>query len=277
MNKLQLLEYAKTLTNEDDITKLISAAEKLEKYLNDNQNIKNILMWSDDINYFANMIKIDHPVKGYVNWNPHGYQRDLLTRMTSGQKMLITHARQFGITTTHCVYALWKAQTCADYSIVIATPSFTLVKSIMEKLIIMYDGFSGGELHPIIEKNSTNIKFNNNSSINFISANPICGKSVDLLIFDNAAFVSYSKSKDFWEGMLPTIKPNGQIIVSSNAGETKGLFYELWTSGKFLNILLPWQVDPTRDTNWAEERLKAIGKDRFDQEYNCQFKPHESQ
>ena len=272
MDKVQLLQFVKTLTNEEDITKLISAAEKLEKYLNDNQNIKNILLWSEDINHFANMIKISHPVKGCVKWNPHGYQRDLLTRMATGQKILITHARQLGMTTTLIVYALWKAQTCANYSVVIATPSFNCVKSVLEKMNVIYDGFSDGELCPLTQRNSTRMRFDNNSSIDIITANAtMCGTSIDLLIIDNAAYISHSKSKDFWTSMLPTIRKNGQIIISSCAGDNTGLFYDLWKSEQFFNITLPWQVDPTRDLNWADKQSKTIGKDAFDQQYNCKF------
>ena len=245
MNKTSLLEYARNLTGEQDIDKLIHAAQKLQQYFADP-----VISHTNSIHDFASMLQINNPCRGSIPFIPRGYQQDLLTRFELNQNVIITHDRQLGITTTLAAYAAYRLHYYSDQTILIVHPTFNQLKCNINIIQDMIRHFPPGVFPTICTNTATNIKLNNGSMIFGATASGKSGlgTAIDLLIIDNAAFISYSKQQEFWHSIMPSLKTsNSQIIVASaDTPDKTGLFYDLQKSDQFVNVKLPWYVDPTR-------------------------------
>lgn len=108
--------------------------------------------------------------------------------------------------------------------------------------------------------------------------------SHNCLILDEFAFLPKNVEDKLFASVYPVISqdPNGKIFLISTPNGTNNLFYKIWTQAnskdttKNLDGWKPfqmfyWQV-PGHDTpEWKEAQIAAIGEQRFQQEFNCQF------
>lgn len=94
---------------------------------------------------------------------------------------------------------------------------------------------------------------------------------------DEFAFIHNNLADDFFTSVFPTISSgkNTKFIMSSTP-KGMNLFYKFWTDAKagrngFMPYEVHWSQVPGRDKAWYEETIKAVGTQKFDQEYNCHF------
>lgn len=108
--------------------------------------------------------------------------------------------------------------------------------------------------------------------------------SHNCLILDEFAFLPKSVEDKLFASVYPVVSqdPNGKIIIVSTPNGKNNLFYQIWSQAnakdksKNLDGWMPfqmyyWQV-PGHDTpEWKAAQIAAIGEQRFQQEFNCQF------
>lgn len=142
-------------------------------------------------------------------------------------------------------------------------------------------------LKPACEEwNKKNVRFSNRSTIQAFasSSNGPRGQSMNVLILDEFAFLSKSVEDKLFASVYPVVSqdPNGKIIIVSTPNGKNNLFYKIWTAANSKDKtknqdgwkpfqMFYWQV-PGHDTpEWKAAQIAAIGEQKFQQEYNCQF------
>jgi hypothetical protein len=97
------------------------------------------------------------------------------------------------------------------------------------------------------------------------------------IFLDEFAFVPQNIAEEFITSVYPTISSGTTtkvIMVSTPNG--MNLFYRFWTDAiNNRNLYKPieahWSVVPGRDEKWAEDQMKQLGQEKFDQEFGCSF------
>lgn len=97
------------------------------------------------------------------------------------------------------------------------------------------------------------------------------------IFLDEFAFVPKNIAEEFITSVYPTIssgKTTKVIMVSTPNG--MNLFYKYWTDAvNKRNLYTPveahWSVVPGRDEAWAEDQIKQLGEEKFEQEFGCSF------
>lgn len=98
----------------------------------------------------------------------------------------------------------------------------------------------------------------------------------DLIIVDGLAYLPYSADAEFWSTIVPL---SDHIILASEPGQARGLFYNLWQNNpNFRKVMLTWHT-PLYDDKLPEERKnevarlrEALGDDRFRNQFECAFR-----
>lgn len=276
--RLDYLQAAKDLTGSTDINILIDAAKKLEAYFNPetNQNFNKPL---GTLTEFMSSVKIHHPTKGAIPFSPYEFQTDVANAVyeTKTPIVMIKAARQMGMTTTMCAYALYEAVSRSDQSILILAERFLIAQEMMDRIKYMIET-STMSLPHIEEYSKNSIKFSNGSRI-FVRAaseHSTRGMSLTHVILENASFIPYGKGDAIWQSFIPCIATGGKIILQSCAMYQKGLFYDFWTGNKqgTTKISVTWDMHPDRDQVWADQMKQTLGQERFKSEYEGEFIPY---
>lgn len=270
---LDLLKAAKELTGSSDISVILDAAAKIKNFIWPSSTIPT------NATEFAEKCVIRHPVKGATNIKLYDYQRQLLEDLDQYHHMMITSARQMGLTTMLVIYLLYRASHNPGENIHIASNSMPNSKEIFNRMcdILM----SSDLLVPATQSTRSGvIRFNNGSQIMIGSLSEFTIKSKEdqlhniptTLLIDNSAFISYKTFTTYWEKNYPEMV-NTRIILASTAHYNEGPFYDLWeTKNDFKKILIPWQKHPARDEAWRYHMIGMIGEESFKSEYECQFR-----
>jgi len=235
---------------------------------------------ASDITYFAEKYyTIIHPVRGEEIIKLFPFQREMLENMRNNRQNLIMAARQLGKTTCASIYLLWFSIFNPSKNIAILANKQSTAIGIVDDIKKGYEMLPAW-LKPGVKKyDQLEMKFENESRIfaRATSQDAIRGDSVSLLFLDEFAFVAENIAEQFWVANYPTLSTGGNIIVVSTPNGTAGKFYELWksaTSAKntaWKTMKIPWHAHPDRDEKWKEIQIQAIGKVKFQQEYNVSF------
>jgi very-short-patch-repair endonuclease len=98
------------------------------------------------------------------------------------------------------------------------------------------------------------------------------------LLVDEAAHIDEHMLEEFWSAVYPTISndPDARLIMASTPNGVGNLFHDLWEKAQsdtsewgYLKVL--WNEIPGRDEAWAAGKIKDLGQDKFEQEYECKF------
>jgi len=234
-----------------------------------------------DINEFLPYVKIVHPDRGEIVFEPYEYQKVLLKKFQKNRFNIGLLARQSGKTTAVGVYALWYAIFNPDKVIGIVSNKEGSAKMILNRLKKMYERLPVWLKPGVKEYQKTGVTFDNETQI-IISAtteDAFRGQTMNLLICDEFAFVPKNMAKDFWAANYPTISASKQakVIVISTPNGMHNLFHKLWVKAErgdneFKTTRVNWRQVPGRDEKWAEQELKNLGsKQRFNQEHEVEF------
>jgi hypothetical protein len=244
------------------------------------EQIKEIKKCKDDIFSFLKHIKIVHPDYGRITFEPYDYQRKLFDLLVNNRFVACLMARQMGKSLSVGAYALWYALFNADKVIGIVSNKESSAIDFLSRIKIMYEELPPWIKCGVVEYNKKTIILENGTIIvaGATSKNAFRGKTANIIISDELAFVEGDKAEDFYMSNYPTISVSkyGKFIAISTPNGIGGLFYELYTGAeKGRNEFIPYKVDwrehPERDEEWARIQLRNIGQRRFDQEYNIEF------
>ena len=231
----------------------------------------------DPVYFFNSYLKIQHPVRGLIDFDTYPFQDDCVERFLENRFSIILKSRQLGMSTLVAAYAVWMALFQKDKNILIIATKLSVAQNFITKVKTMIRSLPKWLVLPqIVTNNKQLIEFSHGSSIKAIPTSDDAGRSeaLSLLIVDEAAFV-----RDFdqlWMGLYPTVSTGGRVILLSTPNGVGGQYYKLYTdaeqgSNEFVSIKLPWDVHPERGQEWFDKTTKNLSNRQISQEYLCDF------
>lgn len=266
------LRLAKELTGSSDIDVVISSASKIAKYMNGSQVAQYHSMMR--IEEFAKTCKISHPINGAIHFKPYDFQINILKELKAPGSVIINISRQMGMSTMLGVFALHECVTKPDQTIVLMASKFASALDHLDRIRFMLETGENQLWPKVVTLNKGMIVFDNGSRIlaKVADSNSSKGLSISTLIAVDAAYYPFSKEKDLWISLMPTITLGGKIIMASTPNLDKGLFYNNWINDiGWRKLLCTWSEHPERDEAWANKYRDMLGPVNFTREYECSF------
>lgn len=241
---------------------------------------------SKNINQFVKYVKILGP-EGFAEFRPYQYQIKLMrkfvhsweNRRTEKHNHIVVGPRQSGKTTALAVYALWYLLFNSDKCIGLLGYKHSISKEILLRIKEIYNNLPDFLKQDVVRNTKEQFKLANGSYIftAAMCARCVRGKTVDLLLFDEAAFTSDSDFDEFIRSVFPTqaARPDAQMImISTPHGGNQ--FYEIYKravsgASSFIATRLRYDCVPGRDEAWKERIIRDYGLRCFEQEYNASF------
>ena len=270
----------------------IKKAHSKQKYtLEEVKHLEACMHPTDGPLYFAkNFIKIQHPTKGSMKFEPYGYQEDLLRAYHDHRYTIAMLPRQMGKTTCAAAYLLWYCMFTPEAQVLIAAHKYTGAQDIMNRYRFGYENLPDFIRAGIYTYNRNTIEFDNGSRIQATTTTEDTGrgKSLSLIYCYEFAFVQPpEKAREFWTALSPTLSTGGKAIVTSTPNSDEDQFAQIWTEANkkfdeygndnvvgtngFYPFFAPWVEHPDRDEAWAQEERAKIGEERFRREFDCEF------
>jgi len=244
---------------------------------------------SGPLYFMTTHVKIQHPTKGGISFEPFSYQLDLIENYNSHRYSINMLGRQMGKTTVAAGYLLWYAMFKPDSTILVAAHKAAGAFEIMQRIRYAYESVPDHIRAGVTEYNKGSLSFDNGSRI--VSAttteNTGRGMSLTLVYLDEFAFVPPRIAEEFWTSLSPTLATGGKCIITSTPNSDEDTFANIWTQANklfdehgneqevgvngFKPLLAKWDEHPDRDANWAIEERGRIGEERFKREHECEF------
>lgn len=234
----------------------------------------------DDFFHFCQYVKVVHPDQGKVTYKPRWYQKELLQKILNNRYFVGLLSRQVGKSVSVGVYALWYSQFNANKVIGIVSNKENSAKDILKRIKGMYEELPFWLKCGVKEYNMTSVVFDNGTEIvvSATSDDAFRGKSINVLIADEFAFVNKNMAEEFWASNFPTLAASeeSKIIIISTPNGLWNLFERIYTSATkdengFVCCKYDWRVIPGRDEEWKRKQIKILGKTKFNQEHEVQF------
>jgi len=246
--------------------------------INKTNQIKEIVKsGKDPVYFFNNYLKIQHPVRGLIQFDTYPFQDDCVETFIDERFSIILKSRQLGMSTLVAAYSVWLALFQKDKNVLIIATKLSVAQNFISKVKTMIRSLPKWLVLPeIVTNNKQLIEFSHGSSIKAIPTSDDAGRSeaLSLLIIDEAAFVR--NFDELWMGLYPTISTGGRVIILSTPNGVGGQYYKLYTDAEaglneFRSIKLPWNIHPERDETWFNETTKNLSQRQISQEYLCDF------
>lgn len=221
--------------------------------------------------------------KGKVLFQPRSYQSDVIRTILSGDMSCILAPRQCGKSTTLALYALH--QTIFQNDFTVGFTSFTTAncKDVLARFKTAYEGLPSFLKPAVTLYNRTEVRFANGSQmyVQVTSENALRGRTNNLAIIDEFAFVNPLIAEEFYTALLPSLTADGEesttkaVFISTPRG-TAGKFAEIafgamaGTNGySFLKV--DHTLIPGRTPEFKAKMLRKMSKEKYAQEYECSF------
>jgi len=282
----------KTITIEDDAfgglrgNKSVKAAGQKVYTTQDEAKhiVSEIIKCMEDIVYFAENYFTIVSYKGKEIIKLYPKQKALLRQIASNQNTIVLAARQAGKSTVYTIFALWYGMFNKDKGVLICANKFATAKELMERIQLAYELLPSWLKQGCEEWNKSRIKFENGSRIEIsaTSASSARGKSGEILIIDEAAFVQNGIMDEFIQSVLPIVssRPDSKIIVVSTPNGTGNWYAETYNKALYNlgedgwhHFRIDWQDVPGRDEDWKRKKIAEFNGDlrKFAQEYGNNF------
>lgn len=242
-----------------------------------------------DILYFAeNYYYILTLDKGEMVIPLYDCQKRAITSMIDSRFFVLMAPRQCGKTTMFGLYALHLACFSDNQRILIVANKGETAREIFTRIKDAYIAMPNWLKPSVKAIGKEHLELANGSKIHITrtTANAARGKTINLLIIDEMAFIEPGLMEAFWRSTYPVISSSesARILCSSTPNGTKNIFYERWKdamdnksnpqadnkSWKCERIY--WREIPGRDEEWKRRTIADIGSiERFKQEFDCEF------
>ncbi len=251
-----------------------------------NKEINIVKACSKNINQFVKYVKILGP-NGIAEFRPYQFQVKLLrkfvhsweNRRTEKHNHIVVGPRQSGKTTALAVYALWYLLFNDDKCIGLLSYKQSISEEILLRIKEIYNNLPDFLKQEVVRNTKEQFKLANGSYIFTASARARCvrGRTVDLILFDEAALTRDSDFEEFIYSVFPTqaARVNSQMImISTPHGDNQ--FYEIYKrsvsgASSFIATRLRYNCVSGRDEAWKERTIRDYGQEFFEQEYNASF------
>jgi hypothetical protein len=241
--------------------------------------------------YFCkNFLKIQHPVRGAIKFEPYEYQERLLQAYHDNKQCIAMLPRQMGKTTCATGYLLWYTMFVPEAQVLIAAHKYEGAQDIMNRYRYGYENLPDFVRAGVHSYNRNTIEYDNGARIQATTTteNTGRGKSLSLIYCDEFAFVQPpEKAKEFWTALSPTLSTGGKCIITSTPNSDEDQFALIWTEANkkfdehgneqklgtngFHSYFAHWAEHPDRDEEWAKTERSKIGEERFRREFDCEF------
>jgi len=225
---------------------------------------------------YCNIQTIDD---GIIKVRLRKYQKEFLNIINDNNKIIGLLARQIGKTTSSALYILWCMIFEKNFTVGIVTNDSELSAEIVSKVKDMYE-----LLPPFLQEG---IKVWNTKSIRLANGNKILsavasgralrGRTLNILLIDEHAFIDGNKIKPFNDSVLPALssgKKTKIIIISTPNGYNH--FHKVYDEAvKGLNGYTPyfadWTAVPGRTQEWKRKEIASTSFVEFNQNHGCHF------
>ena len=244
------------------------------------EEIAEILKCRKDIVYFAETyvyLKTENGLK-HIKLRP--YQKRMLAAMQNNRWLIELASRQIGKSTTVAIFFAHFTIFNTDKTAAIIAQRDQIAGEVFRKVksIIQYLPFF---MKPgCLKFNRTSYAFDNGCNALFrpASIDAMQGYTLDLIFWDEAAYVRNTQAREFWNNIYPTLSSmsNSRVIICSTPNG-RNLFYELWNNaieGKnyFATVRVDWWEVPGRDEEWKQREIANLGSEAaFAQQYGLSF------
>jgi hypothetical protein len=271
---------------------LIKKAHKQDRYTL--EEVKHLEACLDPVTgplYFCkNFLKIQHPVRGAIAFEPYEYQERLINAYHDNKQCIAMLPRQMGKTTCATGYLLWYTMFIPEAQVLIAAHKYEGAQDIMNRYRYGYENLPDFIRAGVHSYNRNTIEYDNGARIQATTTteNTGRGKSLSLIYCDEFAFVQPpEKAKEFWTALSPTLSTGGKCIITSTPNSDEDQFALIWTEANkkfddhgneqklgtngFYSYFAHWSEHPDRDEKWAQVERAKIGDERFRREFECEF------
>ena len=171
---------------------------------------------SGPLYFMKNFMRIQHPTKGGIPFDPFDYQLELIDNYNNFRYSINMLGRQMGKTTVAAGYLLWYAMFKSDSTILVAAHKASGANEIMQRIRYAYESCPDHIRAGVSEYNKGSITFDNGSRIVASTTTETTGRgmSLTLVYCDEFAFVRNTIAKEFWTSLSPTLATGGKCIVT---------------------------------------------------------------
>jgi hypothetical protein len=246
----------------------------------DSEKIQELQKCSMDIWNFFKYVKIVHPDKGRIIFVPREFQKKIIDTIQTNRYVVTMCSRQVGKTTVIAAYGLWYAIFNDDKTVGIVSNKQTSAIDILSRIRLMYEELPVWLKPGVKEYSKTFIQFDNGSKIVVSATSPDAfrGRTLNILVCDEYAFVRKHIADDFWAANYPTISAStdAKILIISTPNGMFNMFHKLYAGAQkgentFIPLRFNWRCIPGRDAKWAQEQRENLGETKFMQEEEVEF------
>ena len=230
----------------------------------------------DPIYFMKKYVKIQHPIRGTVNFDLYEFQEKTLTDLVEHDFNIILKSRQMGISTLTAAYSLWLMVFHKDKNVLCISINQETSKEIVTRVRFANDNLPSWLKVKEQEDNRLSLRLTNGSQIKAVSSAGTSGRSsaLSLLIIDEAAFID--NIAEIWLSAQYTLSTGGRAIMLSTPNGVGNFFHQTWIKAEakeneFNTIRLPWNLHPERDQTWRDKQTELSGVKGAAQECDCDF------
>lgn len=258
----------------------IDPDEPLENYENyDNaRQQKEIIKCCNSFEYFCHKyVKILHPTKGLIPFVLYNYQRQVIRDYEKFRFNIISKFRQGGLTTVSILWGMWRCMFQLDQQVMLlsktdrdATDIGQMVDRACEHLPSWLKPKKDGKWNDHLKQFTET-----GSACKFHSPEAARGKSVTLLIVDEAAFIP--DMDKHWKAMWPILSTGGSCTLVSTVNGLGNWYEQTYHDAqegqnKFHVIDLDYWTHPDyNNEEWVKEQKAQLGEKGFLQEVLREF------
>ena len=230
----------------------------------------------DPIYFMKKYVKIQHPIRGTVNFDLYEFQEKTLTDLVDHDFNIILKSRQMGISTLTAAYSLWLMVFHKDKNVLCISINQETSKEIVTRVRFANDNLPSWLIVKEQEDNRLSLRLTNGSQIKAVSSAGTSGRSsaLSLLIIDEAAFID--NIAEIWLSAQYTLSTGGRAIMLSTPNGVGNFFHQTWIKAEakeneFNTIRLPWHLHPEREQSWRDKQTELSGVKGAAQECDCDF------
>lgn len=244
------------------------------------EEIKEYLKCKQSIFHFAKYFTIIGPA-GEEKMKLRDYQEKIVkvicAKIPEKNNRIIMMGRQTGKTTIATLYILWYALFHKSKCIAVLANKASQAEEILLRIKNAYTELPMWLQQGLVKWNNGEITMENKTKIfcGASSSSSVRGKSIDLLLVDEFAFIDDNMATKFMQSVFPTqaAKKDAMMMLISTP---KGMnhFYDIWTkavAGKnsFIPCKVQWYEVEGRDEKWLQKQIQDNGEMFVNQEYKC--------
>ena len=132
--------------------------------------------------FMKTFMKIQHPTKGEMSFNPYPYQERLIESYNSHRFSISMLPRQTGKTTCASGYIIWYAMFKPDSQILIAAHKYAGASDIMSRVRYAYEMLPSWIKAGVTQYNRNSIEFDNGSKIMATTTTENTGRGMSLTL-----------------------------------------------------------------------------------------------